>query len=64
LLIWGDKDVFVLPSAALTFSERIQQSEIVLLPDVGHLPMLEAPVDTKTVIERFLYEELGSGAIP
>jgi pimeloyl-ACP methyl ester carboxylesterase len=64
LLIWGDKDAFVLPSAALTFSERIQQSEIVLLPDVGHLPMLEAPADTKIAIEHFLNTNFGSGGNP
>jgi pimeloyl-ACP methyl ester carboxylesterase len=54
LLVWGDRDTFVMPSAALSFSERIEQSEIVLLPDVGHLPMLEAPFKTKTAIEQFL----------
>jgi pimeloyl-ACP methyl ester carboxylesterase len=63
LLIWGDKDAFVLPSSALSFSERIPQSETVLLPDIGHLPMLEAPVDTKAAIEQFLYAELGAGTI-
>ena len=48
-----------MPSAALSFSERIEQSEFVLLPDVGHLPMLEAPIDTKTAIEHFLASKLG-----
>ena len=48
-----------MPSAALSFSERIEQSEIALLPDVGHLPMLEAPIDTKTAIEQFLVSNLG-----
>ena len=60
LLIWGDRDSFVMPSAALSFSERIEQSEIVLLPDVGHLPMLEAPTETKAAIERFLDRQPGS----
>ena len=60
LLLWGDRDSFVMPSAALSFSERIQHSELVLLPDVGHLPMLEAPIDTKTAIEQFLDQKLGS----
>jgi len=58
LLVWGDKDAFVLPSAALSFSERIEQSEILLLSDVGHLPMLEAPTDVKTAIEDFLASRL------
>lgn len=60
LLIWGDRDSFVMPSAALSFSERIERSEIVLLPDVGHLPMLEAPTETKAAIERFLDRQPGS----
>jgi pimeloyl-ACP methyl ester carboxylesterase len=64
LLIWGDKDAFVLPSAALSFSERIQQSETVLLPDVGHLPMLEAPAETKAAIEEFLDHGPGSSSRP
>ena len=64
LLIWGDRDTFVMPSAALSFSERIEQSEIVLLPDVGHLPMLEAPIATKTAIEWFLASKLGSETRP
>ena len=64
LLIWGDRDTFVMPSAALSFSERIEQSEIALLPDVGHLPMLEAPIDTKTAIEQFLVSKLGSESRP
>ena len=64
LLIWGDRDSFINPSAALSFSERIEQSEIVLLPDVGHLPMLEAPIDTKTAIAQFLVSKLGSETKP
>ena len=59
LLIWGDRDTFVMPSAALSFSERIEQSEIALLPEVGHLPMLESPIGTKTAIEQFLDQKLG-----
>jgi pimeloyl-ACP methyl ester carboxylesterase len=41
LLIWGEQDTFVPPSAALSFSERINNSTTVMLPKVGHLPMLE-----------------------
>ena len=54
----GDRDTFIMPSAALSFSERIERSEIVLLPEVGHLPMLEAPIDTKAAIEQFLDQKL------
>lgn len=58
LLILGDKDTFVLPSTALSFNERIKRSEMLLLTDVGHLPMLEAPLDVQAAIERFLIENL------
>ena len=64
LLIWGDRDSFVLPSAAMSFSQHIEQSEIVLLPDVGHLPMLEAPVDTQRAIDQFLNDRIDSGSNP
>lgn len=58
LLIWGDRDTSVLPSTALSFNERIKRSEILILTDVGHLPMLEAPVDSQAAIEQFLDESL------
>lgn len=60
LLIWGDKDTSVLPSTALSFHERIKQSQTLMLPDVGHLPMLEASVEVQMAIEQFLDENLSS----
>jgi len=64
LLVWGDKDTSVLPSAALSFNERIKRSEILILTDVGHLPMLEAPVDIQAAIEQFLDESLNADHDP
>jgi pimeloyl-ACP methyl ester carboxylesterase len=58
LLIWGDKDLSVLPSTALSFNERIKRSRILILRDVGHFPMLEAPNDVQEAIEQFLVESL------
>lgn len=57
-------DTSVLPSAALSFNERIKRSEILILTDVGHLPMLEAPVDAQAAIEQFLDESLNSDHEP
>lgn len=54
LLIWGEQDTFVRPSAALSFSERIANSEILILPNVGHMPMLEATAQTAEAIDAFL----------
>lgn len=54
LLIWGDKDTFVSPSAALSFAERIAKTETLILPDVGHIPTLEATTETADAIAAFL----------
>ena len=54
LLIWGTEDTFVPASAALSFSERINNSTTVILPEVGHLPMLEATAAVAQAIRDFV----------
>jgi pimeloyl-ACP methyl ester carboxylesterase len=54
LLIWGEQDTFVPPSAVLSFSERINNSTTVMLPEVGHLPMLEATAAVAQAIRDFI----------
>ena len=61
LLIWGDKDTSVPPSAALSFNERIKRSKTLILKDVGHLPMLEAPLLVEAAIEQFLEDSRDIG---
>jgi pimeloyl-ACP methyl ester carboxylesterase len=59
LIIWGDKDQLVYPSAATTFDEQIPNAEIVMLENVGHIPQEEAPEATANAIRRFM-EQLSS----
>ena len=54
LLIWGKEDTFVPPSAAFSFAERINNSTIVMLPKVGHLPILEATDQVAQAIRDFV----------
>ena len=54
LLIWGEQDTFVPPSSTKAFSDRIGNTETVLLPNVGHFSMFEAPKKTAQAIEAFL----------
>ena len=54
LILWGAEDRLVRPSAAETFNERIPQSEAIVFPNVGHLPMEEAPDASANAIRRFL----------
>lgn len=58
LILFGDKDRLINPSAAKTFNERIAGSEVVLLPGIGHLPMEEAPDATAAAIADFLKRRL------
>ena len=60
LILFGDKDRLINPSAAKTFNERIAGSEVVMLPGIGHLPMEEAPDATAAAIADFLKRRLVS----
>ncbi len=60
LILFGNEDRIIAPSAAQSFAERIAGSEVVLMDGVGHLPMEEAPVETATAIKDFLGRRLGS----
>ncbi|MGH6634396.1 MAG: alpha/beta fold hydrolase, partial [Sphingopyxis sp.] len=62
LILFGDKDRLINPSAAKTFNERIAGSEVVMLPGIGHLPMEEAPDATAKAIADFLTRRLAAPA--
>ncbi|MDZ7628996.1 MAG: alpha/beta hydrolase [Parvularculaceae bacterium] len=54
LLLWGAKDTLIYASAATTFDGRLPNADVVILDNVGHLPMEEAPAATANAIRRFL----------
>jgi pimeloyl-ACP methyl ester carboxylesterase len=54
LILWGDMDTLIWPSAADTFAERIPKAKKVILSGVGHIPMEEAPDATADAIRGFL----------
>ena len=43
LVLWGRNDRLVDVSSALAIHERVRNSTLVILEDVGHVPMFEAP---------------------
>jgi pimeloyl-[acyl-carrier protein] methyl ester esterase len=43
LIIHGEKDEICPPGAARYMNEQIPDSSLVMMPEVGHAPMLEAP---------------------
>jgi pimeloyl-ACP methyl ester carboxylesterase len=42
LLVWGERDVMVSPSGAERVSAALPDTQIELLPDIGHCPQIEA----------------------
>lgn len=54
LILWGERDRLVYPSAATTFDERLPDAEVEIYPGVGHIPQEEAPELTANSIRRFM----------
>ncbi|NKF24270.1 alpha/beta fold hydrolase [Solimonas marina] len=43
LIVWGEQDHVLDPSGAPLLHEALPNSQVVLMPGIGHMPMLEAP---------------------
>lgn len=43
LIVWGEQDAVLDPSGAAALKAIMPNSEVVMMPGIGHLPMLEAP---------------------
>lgn len=54
LIIWGKADKLVPVKYAHIFNEKIENSEIEVLPKIGHSPHLEVPEKLSEIILRFL----------
>jgi len=53
LIEWGGRDRAVHPDGARILGDRLPQAEIVVHPGVGHLPMLEAPGQSRRAFQAF-----------
>ncbi|MDK2122684.1 alpha/beta fold hydrolase [Parachitinimonas caeni] len=54
LIMWGDRDKVVDPSSIPLFQAGIRQSVVEVIPDCGHLPMVEQPAEAARRFRRFL----------
>jgi triacylglycerol lipase len=46
LIVWGEQDLVLSPKAAASFQALFPHSKVILMKDIGHLPMVEAPRQT------------------
>lgn len=58
-LVWGENDPVVLPSDGPKLVELFPNAELHLLPECGHVAMLEKPVELITLLQNFLEENNG-----
>ena len=49
-IIWGETDTVTPVSQALALQAAVPSAELVILPDVGHIPQLEAPEAFRTAL--------------
>ena len=54
LVLRGEADHFVPPYSATYLCERLDRSELTVMPDCGHLPYLEQPEEFNRLVEAFL----------
>lgn len=54
IVIWGKQDRVLDVSTAQVFNKHLTNSQIVLMDNVGHMPMLEAPAETAKHYRQFL----------
>ena len=54
LILWGGKDRLIPPELGTRFSKEIAGSQLVVFPELGHVPQEEAPLQTVAVVKRFL----------
>lgn len=54
LILWGEQDTIIDPASAQKFAAAIPGSELILYPQVGHLPQLDAPAKSAGDVAAFL----------
>jgi pimeloyl-ACP methyl ester carboxylesterase len=54
LIIFGEEDRLVPPRLAVRLAQHLPQAELVILPNVGHVPQFEATSETLGLLETFL----------
>lgn len=58
LIIWGEKDSIIPVKYANQWHKAIAGSELVIIPDSGHIPMLETPEIFNKTVEEFIERNL------
>jgi pimeloyl-ACP methyl ester carboxylesterase len=63
-VVWGEDDRVIPVRDARRFGELIPNVRVEILPDTGHVPMLERPATFNALLEAFLAEAPGERVAP
>ncbi|TNE61292.1 MAG: alpha/beta hydrolase [Alphaproteobacteria bacterium] len=64
LILWGEKDSLIPVEVGYALQKRIRDSELVVYPNVGHIPMEEIPAISASAVNSFIERVLGPEEIP
>ncbi|MFC4560454.1 alpha/beta fold hydrolase [Nocardiopsis mangrovi] len=64
LLVFGFNDRFVNPLIARRAARTFPRNRVVMMPETGHLPMMEHPMRVSRLVRPFLLEHSGGGPRP
>ena len=53
LIVWGENDQLLHPSGAAKLAEALENAEVVMMAKMGHIPMLERPLETEQLYMNF-----------
>lgn len=56
-LIWGDRDELLHVSAVDVWKAGVPRIETVVMPGIGHMPMVETPAETATLVKTFIQRQ-------
>lgn len=55
LIVWGDKDQILSPTAAPVWHDGIAGSKLVVFEGIGHMPMVEVPEASAALVSEFVF---------
>ena len=53
LVVWGEKDQVIKPETVTLIKKIIPQAQVIMMDDVGHVPMIEAVKETANGYKKF-----------
>ena len=60
LILWGKNDEWIPASNSSKFQHAIENSKVVIMPETGHIPMEEKPIESLDIILDFIKPEKDS----